>query len=106
MIATPDARPVARRHTPTLMSSAFRIFDLSLGQMLWSRRSVFLGLLLGGPVLLAAAIRIVTATTPLWRLAINGARVSGPALFGMIMWLLYLRFIIPVLGVFYGTALI
>jgi hypothetical protein len=31
-----------------------RIFDLSLGQMLWSRRSVFLGLVLGGPVLLAA----------------------------------------------------
>jgi ABC-type transport system involved in multi-copper enzyme maturation permease subunit len=91
---------------PTLGASALRIFDLSLGQMLWSRRSVFLGLLLGGPVLLAAAIRIVTATTPLWRLAINGARVSGPALFGMIMWLLYIRFIIPVLGVFYGTALI
>ena len=36
-----------------------RIFDLSLGQMLWSRRSVFLGLVLGGPVLLAAAVRII-----------------------------------------------
>jgi ABC-type transport system involved in multi-copper enzyme maturation permease subunit len=93
-------------HPPSLISSTARIFDLSLGQMLWSRRSVFLGLLLGGPVILAAAIRIVTATTPFWRLAINGARVSGPALFGMMMWLLYIRFIIPVLGVFYGTALI
>ena len=90
----------------SLLSSSARIFDLSLGQMLWSRRSVFLGLLLGGPVVLAAAIRIVTSTTPFWRFAINGARVSGPALFGMIMWLLYIRFIIPVLGVFYGTALI
>jgi len=90
----------------SLISSSARIFDLSLGQMLWSRRSVFLGLLLGGPVVLAAAIRIVTSTTPFWRFAINGARVSGPALFGMIMWLLYIRFIIPVLGVFYGTALI
>jgi ABC-2 type transport system permease protein len=93
-------------HRRSLISSSARIFDLSLGQMLWSRRSVFLGLLLGGPVILAAAIRIVTATTPFWRLAINGARVSGPALFGMMMWLLYIRFIIPVLGVFYGTALI
>ena len=32
--------------------------------------------------------------------------VGGPALFGMMIWLLYLRFIVPVLGVFYGTALI
>ena len=74
--------------------------------MLWSRRSLFLGLLLGNPVLLAAAIRIVTAAKPFWRPAINGVRVSGPALFGMMMWLLYIRFIIPVLGVFYGTSLI
>ncbi len=74
--------------------------------MLWSRRSVFLGLLLGGPVLLAAAIRIVTAATPFWRFSVNGARVSGPGLFGMMMWLLYIRFSVPVLGVFYGTALI
>ena len=83
-----------------------RIFDLSLGQMLWSRRSVFLALLLGGPVVLAAMIRVVTMMTSLWRLNINGARVGGAALFGMMMWLLYIRFIIPVLGIFYGTSLI
>jgi ABC-type transport system involved in multi-copper enzyme maturation permease subunit len=63
-------------------------------------------LLLGGPVLLAAAIRIVTAMTPFWQFSLNGARVGGPGLFGMMMWLLYIRFIVPVLGVFYGTALI
>lgn len=89
-----------------MLASSARVFDLSLGQMLWSRRSVFLGVLLGGPVVFAAAIRIVTATTPFWRFAINGARVAGPTLFGMIMWLLYIRFIVPVLGVFYGTSLI
>jgi ABC-type transport system involved in multi-copper enzyme maturation permease subunit len=89
-----------------MLASSSRVFDLSLGHMLWSRRSVFLGLLLGGPVMLAAAIRIITATTPLWRLSINGARISGPALFGMMMWLLYIRFIVPTLGVFYGTSLI
>ena len=60
-----------------MLASSGRVFDLSLGQMLWSRRSVFLGLLLGGPVLLAAAIRIVTATTPFWHFSVNGARVSG-----------------------------
>jgi ABC-2 type transport system permease protein len=95
-----------RRVAPSLMASSARIFDLSLGQMLWSRRSVFLGVLLGGPVVLAALIRIMTATTPFWRLSINGGRVGGPALFGLMIWLLYIRFIVPVLGVFYGTALI
>jgi hypothetical protein len=80
-----------------------RIFELSLGQMLWSRRSVFLALLAGGPVVMACAIRILTTT--LGAFQINGARVGGGALFGMMIWLLYIRFIIPVLGVFYGTAL-
>ena len=92
--------------TPSLVSSAARVFDLSLGQMLWSRRSALLGVLLGGPVLFALAIRIVTTATPLWRFSINGARVGGSALFGIMMWLMYIRFIIPVLGVFYGTSLI
>jgi ABC-type transport system involved in multi-copper enzyme maturation permease subunit len=105
-VASPGSDVAGRRAAPSLIASSLRIFDLSLGQMLWSRRSVFLGLLLGGPVLLAAAIRIVTATTPFWKFSINGARVGGPALFGMMMWLLYIRFIVPVLGVFYGTALI
>lgn len=89
---------------PTVLASALRVFDLSLGQMLWSRRSVFLAVLVGGPVLLAAAIRVVTLLHPLPR--INGAQVGGPALFGMMIWLLYIRVIVPVLGVFYGTALI
>jgi ABC-2 type transport system permease protein len=97
---------VDRIAAASLVASAVRVFDLSLGQMLWSRRSVFLGVLVGGPVLLAALIRIVTATTPFWRLSINGGRVGGPALFGLMIWLLYIRFIVPVLGVFYGTALI
>jgi ABC-type transport system involved in multi-copper enzyme maturation permease subunit len=90
---------------PSLFGSAARIFDLSLGQMLWSRRSVFLGLLLGGPVLLAVALRIVDL---LYRsgFQINGARAGGAAIFGMMIWLLYIRFIVPVLGVFYGTSLI
>jgi ABC-2 type transport system permease protein len=97
---------VAPARSSSLVASSARVFDLSLGQMLWSRRSVFLGVLLGGPVVLAALIRIVTATTPFWRLSINGGRVGGPALFGLMIWLLYIRFIVPVLGVFYGTALI
>jgi ABC-type transport system involved in multi-copper enzyme maturation permease subunit len=82
-----------------------RVFDLSLGQMLWSRRSIFLAVLVGGPIAIAALIRFASVVEPSALPRINGARVGGPALFGMMIWLLYLRFIVPVLGVFYGTAL-
>ena len=72
--------------------------------MLWSRRSVFLGLLVGGPVALAFAVRLVFT---LFAVGVNNrARVPGDAVFGVMMWLLYVRFIVPVLGVFYGTAFI
>jgi ABC-type transport system involved in multi-copper enzyme maturation permease subunit len=91
--------------TPSLWSSAARIFDLSLGQMLWSRRSVFLAILLGGPVALAALIAILTRTS-LGAFRVNGAPMGGATIFGMIIWLLYIRFILPILGVFYGTSLI
>jgi ABC-2 type transport system permease protein len=89
-----------------MVASSLRIFELSLGQMLWSRRSVFLGLLAGSPVVIAAIVRLVWMMSPGSSLRVNGAPVSGPAIFGMMMWLLYIRFIVPALGVFYGTALI
>jgi ABC-type transport system involved in multi-copper enzyme maturation permease subunit len=91
--------------TPGLLASSMRVFDLSLGQMLWSRRSVFLGVLLGGPVVLAVALRIVMAFDTSG-VSVNGAALGGSAIFGMMVWLLYIRFIVPVLGVFYGTSLI
>lgn len=93
------------RRTPTVLSSAIRIFDLSLGQMLWSRRSVFLGILLGGPVLLAGAVRLIVFLYASG-FRINGASAAGSTVFGLMIWLLYIRFIIPILGVFFGTALI
>jgi len=92
--------------SPTLIGSAVRIFDLSLGQMLWSRRSIFLALVVGGPVMLATIVRIITMVVPSSSFRINGAMIGGPSIFGMMIWLLYVRFIVPVLGVFYGTALI
>jgi ABC-2 type transport system permease protein len=91
---------------PPLATSAVRVFDLSLGQMLWSRRSVFLGLLVGAPVLMGLIVRIVWTMVPSSTLRINGAAVGGAPIFGIMIWLLYVRFIVPVLGVFYGTALI
>ena len=78
---------------PGLLPSALRVFDFSLGQMLWSRRSIFLALLVGAPVVLAFAVRIVAATTGLP--VINGAGLSGPTLFGILIWLLFVRFVVP-----------
>jgi hypothetical protein len=89
-----------------MMAPMLRIFDLSLGQMLWSKRSAFLGLATGGPILLALLLRAIVSLTPARILQVNGDRLSGAALFGLIIWLLYLRFIVPMLGVFYGTSLI
>ena len=74
--------------------------------MLWSKRSAFLALLVGGPVLLAILLRVIRSTGAPWQFPINGAEVGGPGMFGLMIWLLYVRFIVPVLGVFYGTALI
>ncbi len=98
------ASPVHRR--PSFVSSVLRIFDLSLSEMLWSRRSVFLALLVGGPVLLAVVSRVVWMFVPTESMRINGDAVSGAGIFGLMIWLLYVRFIVPILGVFYGTSLI
>jgi ABC-type transport system involved in multi-copper enzyme maturation permease subunit len=98
---TTSSRPV-----PTLMTTAVRIFELSLGQMLWSRRSVFLAIIAAAPVALAGLIRFATFAEPRVLPQINGERLDGAALFGLMIWLLYVRFIVPVLGMFYGTSLV
>jgi hypothetical protein len=81
-----------------------RIFDLSLGEMLWSRRTIFMALVVGGPVILALIVRILEAFG-LPALRVNGQRIGGMGVFGIMIWVLFLRFVIPILGVFYGTAL-
>jgi ABC-2 type transport system permease protein len=102
-LPAPDARP---RQAPPFLSAAMRVFDLSLGQMLWSRRTVFLALIVGSPLALGVLFRVLEIMGITGGVRIEGASVAGPTVFGGMIWLLYLRFIIPVLGVFYGTALI
>ena len=84
--------------------AARRVFDLSLGEMLWSRRTIFMALVVGGPVLLALIVKGVEMFG-MSALRVNGQRVAGFGIFGVMIWMLFLRFIVPVLGVFYGTAL-
>ncbi len=87
------------------MSGATRVFELSLGEMLWSRRTIFMALVLSGPVILALVARVVQ-TVGIAPVRVNGVGVGGTAVFGMMIWILFLHFIVPVLGVFYGTALV
>jgi ABC-type transport system involved in multi-copper enzyme maturation permease subunit len=87
---------------PGLLGSALRVFDLSLGEMLWSRRTIFMVLVVGAPVLIATVLRLVVA---LGAPVFEQTHMSGPAIFGLMIWVFYLRFTVPVLGVFYGTSL-
>ena len=89
---------------PTFAAGAVRVFGLSLGEMLWSRRTVFLLLVTGAPVFLALVARLVQSSG-IVPLRVNGAAVDGGSIFGMMIWVFFLRFIVPVLGVFYGTSL-
>jgi ABC-type transport system involved in multi-copper enzyme maturation permease subunit len=104
VVAPGVSRPSDRR-APSFITSSIRVFELSLGEMLWSRRTIFMALVMIAPIILALVSRIVQAmgVAPL---RVNGVRVGGVAIFGMMIWLLFIRFTIPVLGVFYGTSLI
>ena len=94
-----------KRTSPGVLHAALRVLDLSVGEMLWSRRTIFMALVVGLPVVLALVLRLIQMLgVPAVRL--NGVVVDGPTMFGLMIWAFYLRFSVPVLGVFYGTALI
>jgi ABC-type transport system involved in multi-copper enzyme maturation permease subunit len=94
----------AIRPRMSFIDASRRVFDLSLGEMLWSRRTIFMALVVGGPVLLALIVKGVEMFG-MSALRVNGQKVAGFGIFGVMIWMLFLRFIVPVLGVFYGTAL-
>ena len=97
---------------PGYVMSALRIFDLSLSEMLWSRRTIFMALIVGAPVLIALILRLLVSlglpifeNTDVRDGVRTTVRMTGPAIFGLMIWIFYLRFTVPVLGVFYGTSL-
>ena len=93
------------RRPPTFVNATARVFDVAVGQLLWSRRTMFMVLAVTAPMLIAVILRASDAMG-VSALRVNGQQVGGPVMFGGMIWLLYLRFIVPVLGAFYGTALI
>jgi ABC-2 type transport system permease protein len=94
----------SRPPMPSFLASSLRIFDLSLSRMLWSRGTVFMALVIGLPVVIAIIVRSVTFVIGT-NARVDNIPISGGALFGAMIWLLYLRFIVPILAVFYGTSL-
>src|ERR1044072_880575 len=91
--------------SPGFFASALRVFDFSVGEMLWSRRTIFMALVVGAPVVISVVMRLLDALgAPIFR--VNGMTMAGPAIFGLMIWVFFLRFTVPVLGVFYGTSLI
>jgi ABC-2 type transport system permease protein len=98
------SRPTAPVRGLSFWTASRRVFDLSLGEMLWSRRTIFMALVVGGPVILAIIVRVLEMLG-MPALRVNGQRVAGMGVFGVMIWMLFLRFIVPILGVFYGTAL-
>ena len=80
-----------------------RVFELSFGELLWSRRTLFVVMMVGAPVLLAVAARLSAVNASV---SINGASLDGRDMFEAIAWVLVLRFAVPILGVWYGTSLI
>ncbi len=94
--------PVPRARTPpSAWRAALRIFDLSLNEMLWSRRTIFMALVVGMPVVVAAIVRLlVLLGAPIDR------TLAGPSIFGLMIWAFFVHFSVPVLATFYGTSLI
>lgn len=90
---------------PSFWNAVFRVFEISITQMLWSRRTVFMLLATGAPVVIAVLLRVIDEVG-MSSFRVNGIPVPGPVIFGGMIWLLYLRFVVPVLGAFYGTSLI
>jgi ABC-type transport system involved in multi-copper enzyme maturation permease subunit len=81
-----------------------RMFPLAFGEMVRSRRTMFVAVIVGVPVVLAMLARLGGDASI--NVTINGGRVSAAEMFDTILWLLFLRFAVPVLGVWYGTSLI
>jgi ABC-2 type transport system permease protein len=88
------------------LASTGRVYSLSVGRLLGSSRVWFLGLLAAVPVLVALGLRLQVAGDSSAGVTAGGAPFAGPEIFGTFVWVAYVRFIVPVLGMWLGTGLI
>ena len=74
---------------PSFGRAVVRVFDLSLGEMLWSRRTLFMAVVAGGPVLIAVALRLAASSAAARFTGSAGGpsfALGGPDIFGLMIW--------------------
>ncbi len=76
------------------------VFDLSLEGMVWSRRTLLMGLLVGLPVLVAVVYRVILATHPAARM------LPASDLYAVIVAVYWIRNVLPLVALFFATALV
>lgn len=99
--AAPAAAPALPDHGRPVpfLRSARAVFDLALEGMLWSRRSLFMAVLLGLPVVFAVFYRVMlVARMP--------ARITPGDLYGVVVAFFYVRNALPLAALFYASSLI
>ena len=79
--------------------AARAVFDLTLEGMVWSRRSLLMAALLGLPIVVAIVYRAFLA-------AQIQQRLTAFDLYGYIVVFWYLRNVLPLVALFYATALV
>ena len=81
-----SALPLPARASPSFLNGVARVFELSLGEMLWSRRTIFMALVVGAPVLLALVARVVAVDAASRRCGSTACGSTPPRMFGMMIW--------------------
>jgi len=80
--------------------AARAVFELSIEGMVWTRRTLLMGILVGLPVLVAVVYRVVLATRPEARL------LPAADLYAVIVAVYWIRNVLPLAALFFATALV
>jgi ABC-2 type transport system permease protein len=89
-----ESRPLA------FAAGARAVFDLSLEGMMWTRRTLLMGILVALPIVFAIVYRVVLATEP-------HAELLPPGdLYAVIVALYWIRNVLPLAALFFATALV
>jgi ABC-2 type transport system permease protein len=76
------------------------VFDLALEGMVWSRRTLLMGILVALPVLVAVAYRVVLASHP-------AAHLPPPGdIYAVVVAVYWIRNVLPLAALFFATALV
>lgn len=82
------------------LPAARAVFDLTLEGMVWTRRSLLMGVLVAMPIAFAVLYRLVLATKAEIR------PVTPQDLYAVIVAMYWIRNVLPLVALFYATALI